>query len=112
AAEVLTGTDDERAVTAAALAGNRSLSASGSRKLAGGLTLQWATGTTPSGGAASWTLPRAFSSAVYSLQGTAGTATVGIPAWSSISTTGASLTCFNATGTAIAVQCRVFAIGV
>src|SRR5690606_38007929 len=112
AAETLAGSDTERARTAAGFAGNKDLSASGYYKFPGGLILQWAVVTTPSGGSASWTFPTAFSSAVYSLQATAGTATVGIPAWSSITTTGAALTCFNAAGTAIAVQCRVFAIGV
>lgn len=67
-AEVLAGTDAVRAVTAAGIAGSKSLAASGYYKFPGGLILQWATGTASTGGNAN-TFPTAFATACYAVVG-------------------------------------------
>jgi hypothetical protein len=71
AAEVVAGTEATKAITPAAFAGSKDISgAEGYYKLPGGVIIQWGSVTTNASGDATWTYPTAFSSAVFTVQGT------------------------------------------
>ncbi len=73
AAEVLTGTNSTKAVTADALAGNKSLAAKGHYSQAGGFITQW--GSVTASGSGTETFDTPFSTACYSVVGTPTTET-------------------------------------
>ena len=76
-AEVLTGTDTERAVTPAGLAANQSLATSGYKKFPGGLIMQWGEVDVTLNGNGDQTLgwPASFTTRPYSVQLTSGNLT-------------------------------------
>lgn len=65
AAEVLAGASTTKVATPDALAGNKSLAASGYYKFPGGLIMQWGTGSISNGSTV--TFPTAFASACYNV---------------------------------------------
>jgi hypothetical protein len=71
AAEILAGTDSAKIATAAALAGNKSLAASGYYKLPGGLIVNWGKVFGASGADNSETFEVAFPTACIAVAGTA-----------------------------------------
>lgn len=110
AAETLTGTDADRALTAAGLAGNKSLAASGYYKFPGGLVLQWGTASTTSG-SGTITYSTAFSTACYAVFPIPGPYAAASSTFTMLIGTPGLTTCaiFNQGG--VSLNCYYFAIG-
>jgi hypothetical protein len=114
AAETLTGSDSTRAITPAGFAGNLDITgAAGYYKLPGGLIMQWDTVSTDSNGDATWTYPTAFSSTVFSVQGTSAngdaalTVSLGTP-----TTTTCAVYTRNHSDAQVSIAVLMFAVGV
>jgi hypothetical protein len=112
-AETLTGSDSARALTPAGMAGNKSLASSGYYKLPGGLIFQWDTVNTNGSGDATWTFPTAFSSAVYTVQGTPANGDAGLMvSLDSITTTTVAVYTRQHDDAQVGIAVKMFAIGI
>jgi hypothetical protein len=114
AAETLTGSDATRAITPAGFAGNLDITGDeGYYKLPGGLIMQWGRVTTDSGGDGTWTYPTAFSTSLFTVQGTSSNGDAGLTvSLGNLTTTSCSVYTRQHDDVQVGIGVLLFAIGV